>query len=91
MSSSPIGPEARARLRNEQAAEAAALKRLHRTQGARLVQEQRLTSAEAKVSEAIVDLVRVSGAWRAARLADEPVRAVRQIARDAGLSPGEIG
>ncbi len=38
----------------------------------------------------MVELVRVSGAGRAARLTDESVKVVRQMARDAGLTRDQI-
>jgi hypothetical protein len=38
----------------------------------------------------MVELVRISGAWRTARLTDESVKVVRQIARDAGLTRSQI-
>jgi hypothetical protein len=42
--------------------------------------------ADAAVASAKVDLVRVSGAWRAAQLLGEDVKDLRRLARDAGLS-----
>ena len=90
MTSYPVASDARTRLREEQAAEAAALRLVQQAQTARSKQRLRLTSAEADVAKAIVELVRVSGAWRAARLTDESVKVVRQMAREAGLSRHEI-
>jgi predicted KAP-like P-loop ATPase len=90
MTSIPVESDARSRLREAQAAESAALKAVQRAQEARSQQEQRLAAAQGKVTEAIAELVRVSGAHRAARLADEPLKAVRRMARDAGVSQTQI-
>lgn len=90
MSTNPIADTARARLREEQAAESAALKSLHRAKGARRAQQLRLAAADEQVAEALVGLVRISGARRAARLTDESLKALRQLAREAGLSRSEI-
>lgn len=90
MSTNPIADTARARLREEQAAESAALKSVQRAKGVRRAQEMRLDAAEEQVREALVGLVRVSGAERAARLTDESLKALRQFAREAGLSRGQI-
>lgn len=89
MSSLPVDTDARARLREEQAAEAVALRSVQRAQDARTKQEQRLAAAQSTLAEATVELVRVSGAWRAARLTGEPVKVVRQMAREAGLTRDE--
>jgi hypothetical protein len=90
MTSYPVASDARTRLRKEQAAEAAALRLVQQTQTARSKQRQRLIAAEADVAKAMVELVCVSGALRAARLTDESVKVVRQMAREAGLSRNEI-
>jgi hypothetical protein len=90
MSIGPSEPDARTRLREEQAAEAAALNAVQRAQRARVKHRERLADADRSVAQAVVELVRVSGASRAARLTDESVSAVRQMARDAGLTRGQI-
>jgi hypothetical protein len=90
MSLGPSESDARARLREEQAAETAALRAVQRAQDARVKQRLRLAAADGEVARAIVELVRVSGAWRAARLTDESVKVVRQMAREAGLTRSQI-
>jgi hypothetical protein len=90
MASIPVESDVRTRLREAQAAEAAALKTVQRAQDARSKQQQRLDATQGKVDEAMAALVRVSGAQRAARLADEPLKTVRRMARDAGLAPSEM-
>lgn len=90
MSTSPIDNSARARLREEQAAESTALKSVQRAKDAQRAQKLRLDAADRHVAEALVELIRISGAWRAARLTDEPVKALRRMAREAGLSRSEI-
>jgi hypothetical protein len=89
MSSFPVEPDARARLHDEQAAETAAVRAVQRAQDALAKQQARLETAGATVAEAIVELVRVSGASRAARLTGESAKAVRQMAREAGLTRDE--
>ena len=84
----PIEPDVRARLRREQAAEASALKVVQRAQDGRRRQQRRVDEAQAKIGEAMVELVRVSGVQRAARLTGEPARVVRQMVRDAD-QPGD--
>ena len=91
MSLTPIASDGRARLREEQAAEAAALRMVHRAQELRAKQARRLALAEGDVTKALVELVRVSGAYRTARLTNESVKVVRQAARDAGLTRTQIG
>lgn len=90
MSTNPIADTARARLREEQAAESAALKSVQRAKGARRAQELRLDAADEQVREALLGLVRISGAERAARLTDESLKALRQLAREAGLPRSQI-
>jgi hypothetical protein len=90
VTSIPVESDVRTRLREAQAAEAAALRTVQRAQDARSKQQQRVDAAQAKVDDAMAALVRVSGAQRAARLAGDPVNAVRRMARRAGLAPNEI-
>lgn len=85
MSTHPIERDARARLRQEQAAEGEALRSLQRAKQLQRRQEERLDTARAEVAKAMVALVRASGAGRAARLSGESVKLVRQMAREAGL------
>lgn len=90
MGAHPTEGEARARLRQEQATEGKALRALQRAQELQRKQEGRLDTARADVAKAIVELVRVSGAWRTARLTGESVKLVRQVARAAGLPRSQI-
>jgi hypothetical protein len=90
MSIHPTEGDARARLRQEQAAEGAALRALQRARQLQHKEEDRLDTARADVAKAMVELVRVSGAERAARLTGEPLRLVRQTAREAGLTRSQI-
>ncbi len=90
MSTSPIDSSARARLREEQAAESTALKSVQRAKDAQRAQQLRLDEADRHVAEALLELVRISGAGRAARLTDESAKALRRMAREAGLSRSEI-
>lgn len=90
MSTHPTEGDARARLRKEQAAEGEALRALQRARQLQRKQEDRLDTARADVANAMVELVRVSGAWRAARLTDESVKLVRQMAKEAGLPRSQI-
>ena len=61
MTQVPIEADVRARLREEQAAEASALKVVQRAQAGRSRQLRRIEEAQAKIREAMVELVRVSG------------------------------
>jgi hypothetical protein len=90
MATNPVDGSARDRLRQEQAAEVAALRAVRRAQEARAKQQQRVARAEAHLAEAMVDLVRVSGAGRAARLTGETTTVVRQMAREGRLTRDEI-
>ena len=83
MTQLPIEADVRTRLRQEQAAEASALKGVQRAQDGQSRQQRLLDEAQAKIREAMVELVRVSGVQRAARLTGEPARAVQQMVREA--------
>ena len=90
MSTHPTESDTRARLRQEQAAEGDALRTLQRAKQMQRKQEERLDTARAGVAKAMVELVRVSGSSRAARLTGESLKLVRQTAREAGLPRSQI-
>ena len=77
----PIDDSARARLRSAQKAEATALREVEATDRVRQRAQQALNAAEATLREAQLELVRVSGPERAARLLDIPVERLPSVAK----------
>lgn len=85
----PIDESARARLRDAQKAEATALRGVQDAEKVRARARTALDAAECALATAQVELVRTSGADRAALLLNEPVKALRRVAREAGTRPSE--
>jgi len=79
----PADESARARLRDAQKAEVAALNTLEGAEKVRARAKTAFASAEATVAKAQVELVRTSGADRAALLLDLPVKELRRVMREA--------
>ena len=87
----PTAESARARLRAAQKSESDALSAVTAALRVRDRARERLDRAETALGEAQVALVQVSGLARAERLLGEPVGALRQKAREAGLRPSQLG
>lgn len=85
----PIKDEVRTRLRDAQKAEADALKDVGTAERSRDHARAKLDEAEAALARAQVELVKISGAWRAALLTNESVKLLRRLAREAGLKPDQ--
>jgi hypothetical protein len=85
VSTYPVDAAARARLRKAQQSEARALKAVGVAAKARQHAQARLDQADAALATAHVELVAISGVWRAALLTDEPVKVLRRLAHQAGL------
>jgi hypothetical protein len=87
----PTAESARARLRAAQKSESDALSAVTAALRVRDRARGRLDRAETALGEAQVALVQVSGLARAERLLGEPVGALRQKAREAGLRRSQLG
>lgn len=86
----PVNDQARNRLRDAQKSEAQALRAVLTAQKARDRQQDRLNQANRELDATHVKLIEVSGIWRAARLAGEDAKAMRDKARAAGIKPGQL-
>lgn len=86
----PIDNAARDRLRDAQKAEAEALRAVGAAGKTHQKARQSLIAAERDLAAAQVELVKISGAWRAAQLLNESVKLLRRVAREAGVKPSEI-
>ena len=82
----PVNDAARVRLRDAQKAEATALRLVGAAEKVRDRARRALAKAEHSLSAAQAELVKVSGADRAALLLDEPVGVLRSRLRQAGAS-----
>ncbi len=85
----PVDASARARLRAAQRAEATALKAVQAADEVRSRARAALDSAERAVTGAQAELVRTSGADRAALLLDVPVKALPRVVRATEERPSE--
>lgn len=83
MSKLPINEEARARLRAAQLEEAKALRAVESTEAACVKARSVLDAAETSLAQAQAELVRISGAHRAAVLLDVTAERLQRIAKGA--------
>lgn len=90
MSPFPTDPEARKRLQEAQRAETDALKAVELATRARDRVQTKLDAAATEVDRAKAALVAVSGAWRAALLLNEDVRALRRLPGGRANSAGPL-